>query len=118
MYPDQPQLNTESFGGNQKDVDTATKRSAHIDAETERANRELTKSSIKSTNAGESTPKDFERKLAENMREGRSAKLVHNKLGLSVAHLEGAAEQGYPTEVSGDALARAKKGQTPKLHRS
>lgn len=119
MYPDQPQLNNAPFGGNPEDQKTATARAKSVDNETERANDSVTKSYVKKARAGQvSDTKDHRAKLDENYREARSANLVHNPNNMTVRDLEAAEKMGYPSEISGDAIARAKKGQTPKLHRS
>lgn len=81
------------------------------------------KSLSKSLWAGELKDGEFMHKTQENAREIGTARLVHE--GTPVHILQKTVEQleksspgenwGY--EISGDALARAQKGQTPKLHR-
>jgi hypothetical protein len=67
---------------------------------------------VLASNADKSTS----RKMMENLREVGTKNTA--MINPDVKLLEKLANTGIPTEVSGDALARAKYGQTPKLHRS
>jgi len=70
--------------------------------------------SAKNTDSSELV-NSFTSKLKENDREyGTREAVRHND---SVALLEELAKEGYPTEVSGDALARVKAGKQAKYHR-
>lgn len=94
MYPTRPQLSSDQ---------------AH----------KLTQSQLRGkwdADAGISVDKDWDRKTKENDRE--LATHANANWNVSVSELEERAKKGKPTEISGDALARAKKGQTPKYHRS
>jgi len=60
------------------------------------------------------SPKDFSRKLDENLRETGTRDAARSE---TVEDLESSAKRGYPREISGDALARIKNDHLPKLHR-
>lgn len=107
MYPDKPQMGIEEKFGLMR----------HRGDEMARANEGLVKGLAKAK-GGEKREKfnDFQTKLAENVREVGTANTI--TMGTPVAALERMYKQGQETEISGDAVARARKGQTPKLHRS
>lgn len=73
--------------------------------------------------AGKLAEGEYTHKTRENAREIDTARLVH--YGTPVSTLEetvktlqkDSPETDWGYEISGDALARAQKGQTPKLHR-
>ena len=98
MYPDKPQI------GLKETMDKANANSSEMT----RADVNLAKSDLPS--------KTKHDRMDENFREVNTAN--RTLFDGSTSYLEERAAAGYPTEVSGDALARAKKGQTPKLHRN
>lgn len=105
MYPDQPQLNSSNDPFHTKRVDKAFEL-----ADASRSAMDALGKSYKADPRpnSESTP-SYLSKMEENTREIRSNSNVSGST--KVSDLK-------DTEISGDALARAKKGQTPKLHRN
>ena len=57
------------------------------------------------------------RNIHENWREFKTREAVMSNPGITTDELQRRADAGNPLEVSGDALARAREGQTPKYHR-
>lgn len=106
MYPDKPQMSTA------ENLDLMK----HRRDELFRANNSLVQG-VKKTKGFAKKEKfaEFQDKLAENVREVGTANTI--TMGTPVAALERAYKKGQETEISGDAVARARKGQTPKLHR-
>ena len=107
MYPDKPQMSLsegEISAGNRS-------------KEASRANSDMAKaiSGMKIGSKRTKKLKAFDGKVDENSREVNSANAIDRDV--SVKSLENLAKMGFPTEISGDAVARARKGQTPKLHR-
>lgn len=95
MYPDQPQLSDAAA-----EKRSAANYDAYQNAKGSRFHRDY------------GTPA-HQKRNDENYREVDTHDAVMFDAPVSV--LEAAAKKGHPTEVSGDALARAKKGQTPKI---
>lgn len=84
-----------------------------------RADRSLSKALW----AGKLADGEYMHKTSENARELETARLVHDNTPVSVLQetvsklQKESPETNWGYEISGDALARAQKGQTPKLHR-
>lgn len=110
MYPDVPQLNNTTDPFHTKRVDKAFKLGDMANS----AISSLGKSLKASTRPNEEAIPSYRAKAEENRREIGT----HAAADDTIASLQAKAAKGEPTEISGDALARSKKGQTPKLHRS
>lgn len=108
MYPDKPQMS----------LTEGEKSAGNRNKEVSRANSDMAKSisDMRIGNKRTKKIKAFDGKVDENSREVNSANAIDRNV--SVKSLRNLAGMGFPTELSGDAIARARKGQTPKLHRS
>ena len=84
-----------------------------------RANDQLNTSALTSPPQDvDNTLKKFKSNTAENFREYDTRAAVLEPEFNNVKVLAERAKAGRPTEISGDAMARAKAGQTPKYHRN
>ena len=100
MIPEQPQIKYHS------QTDRLSARAA---------GRHLVKSANEAVDRGDLSKQDsFDNKLEENNRELGTRHAAGKNI--SVATLEEMADAGFPTEASGDALARVKAGKPGKLH--